>query len=50
MTDEDPELFLDGEPIDLEELEMILRFFAVDLVLAGHSEVQIEHGEHLTLQ
>lgn len=48
--DEDDLIELDGNIFTFAELEAILRSLCLNLVHAGHSEVQIEHAEHLTLQ
>lgn len=50
MLDDEDEIFLDGELIDLQELRTILRWLCIDMAIEGHEAVQIEHGEHLTLQ
>lgn len=49
LLDEDTVTF-EGQEISYAEFKAICRALCIDLVRAGHPEVRIEHGEHLTLQ
>lgn len=53
MTDDPEEYYFEGQLIDAEDLEILLRMFAISMVRTGHEAVVIERAvfpEHLTLQ